>query len=83
MTLGHASYLLLYLFIMFMHHVVEHCMLIDFVPLLHCCVWLEPGDDTEYEVSTEVECEEQGYDPSVESTGKMTIPRYHYYLCLC
>ena len=70
MTLGHASYLLLSLFIMFMHCVDENCMLIDFVPLLHCCVWLEPGDDTEYEVPTEVECEEQGYDPSVEQQAR-------------
>ena len=57
---------------MFMHHVVEHCMLIDFVPLLHCCVWLELGDDTEYEVPTEVEYEEPSYDPIDDSTGKMT-----------
>ena len=70
--LGHASCLFMFTCFMFMHHVFEHCMLIDFVPLLHCCVWLEPGDEAEYEVSTEVECEEQGYVPSEDSTGKMT-----------
>ena len=69
--------------IIFMHHVVEHCIVIDSCSGVALLCWLEPGDDSEYEVPTEAEFEEQGYDPSVDSTGKMTIPRYHFYLCLC
>ena len=88
-----ASYLAMYCIIyrLVMHHkciILASCWLCITPCLTSCLVvflcWVELEAETEYknEVTTEVEYEEPSYDPIDDSTGKMTWPRYHYYLCL-
>ena len=82
----HHLLLRLKCFHMHTHIILASCWLCIAPCLILCHVvflcWVEPGAETENEVTTEVEFEEPSYDPIDDSTGKMTWPRYHYYLCL-
>ena len=46
-----------------LHHVLVHCIVIDFVPVFVFLCWVEPGDDSEFEVPVETVFEEEVYDP--------------------